>query len=315
METQVFGAFRGRKRGAGVEQALKAPKQAPVQAPAPAAKKRRGSTQPKIQQALQRAAAAPRAAEAGGSSDGIATQLLRNEAVEHPAACADVAPAAAGGLDLERADADAAAAPATQPQEEQRPTRCAVDAPARAAPLAAGHATVDAAAGLNFEHEVRAARHAAPRFSRASHRPLPPLPAAGLSSGLCLSVHLSALPPRQALESSDEDECDDEEEHGAEPSAVRARLMAPGVGRLADRTAPAQLSELEANISLNKRIMESCDRVRLACVPGSAKALMAARHRDSFADKVVALARYLTPEGMSDDDEEADAAAADAAQR
>ena len=175
METQVFGAFRGRKRGAGVEQAVKAPKPAPepVQAaPAPAAKKRRGSTQPKITQALQRAAAVPRTAEAGGS-DGIATQLLRSEAEEQPAAT-DAAHAGAGGLDPERADADAAAAPDTQPQVEARVTTHGVSAPACAAPLVAGHAAVDAAAGLTFEHEVRAALCAAPRRSRASHRPLPP---------------------------------------------------------------------------------------------------------------------------------------------
>ena len=70
-------------------------------------------------------------------------------------------------------------------------------------------------------------------------------------------------------------------------------------------------------MSALKRAMDSCERVRLACVPGSAKAQAAARQRDALVLEIAVLARFLSPEGMSDDDEEADApaAAADVAPR
>ena len=239
METQGLVGFRLRKRGAGVEQSAKAAKQAvPVPAPAPAAKKRRVSTQPSVKQALLRAAAAPRAAEARGS-DGIAALPLRREAGE-TAARADAAHAGAGGLDLalelrqlpgwSKALEHGAAGPDTQPQvaeAELRAAPCGVHAPARAAPLAAGHAALDAAPELHFEQEVRAARCAPPRRSGASQRPLPPIVTAARDrlercrARAC--ALLSAVLHRQALDSSDEDECDDDED-GAEPSAVRARL-------------------------------------------------------------------------------------------
>ena len=226
METQGLVGFRLRKRGAGVEQSAKAAKQAtPAPAPAPAAKKRRVSTQPSVKQALLRAAAAPRAAEARGS-DGIAALPLRCEAGQ-TAARADAAHAGAGGLDLGRAVG--AAGPDTQPQEaevEQRAAPRGVHAPARAAPLAAGRAAVDAAPVLHFEHEVRCERCAPPRCSCASQRALPPIVTAArdrlMRRRARACAWLSALLHRQALDSSDEDECDDED--GAEPSAVRARL-------------------------------------------------------------------------------------------
>jgi hypothetical protein len=52
-----------------------------------------------------------------------------------------------------------------------------------------------------------------------------------------------------------------------------------------------------------KRAMAGCERVRLACVAGSAKARAAARQRDALGTQIAALARVFTPDGMSDDEE------------
>ena len=58
-----------------------------------------------------------------------------------------------------------------------------------------------------------------------------------------------------------------------------------------------------------KRAMDGCERVRLACVPGGAKARAAAHQRDALGREIAALALFFSPEGMSDDEEAADEAA------
>ena len=68
---------------------------------------------------------------------------------------------------------------------------------------------------------------------------------------------------------------------------------------------PRQLAELEARVNALKRAMEGCERVRLACVPGSAKAASAARQRDALGREIAVLACFLRSEGMSDDEEQA----------
>ena len=60
-----------------------------------------------------------------------------------------------------------------------------------------------------------------------------------------------------------------------------------------------------------KRALDGCERMRLACVPGSAKAQAAARQRDALGREIAALAVFFRSDGMSDDeDEAADAPAA-----
>jgi hypothetical protein len=65
-----------------------------------------------------------------------------------------------------------------------------------------------------------------------------------------------------------------------------------------------QLAELAARVNALKRAMAGCERVRLACVAGSAKARTAARQRDALGAQIAALARVFTPDGMSDDEDE-----------
>lgn len=58
-------------------------------------------------------------------------------------------------------------------------------------------------------------------------------------------------------------------------------------------------------MSALKRAMASCERVRRACVPGGAKARAAGQQRDALGREIAALARFFSPEGMSEDDEAA----------